>query len=124
MALVPCLDGGAHLAPHVAAPLERAAAPLPRHVRLRLEPSTAAHQVAAVHPDGGDVALPALRALVADVGVAVAEGGGLFVVDEVTATWALVAGVDGMEDEAPSLLAAHVAFVPWEGETHMLRLKG
>ena len=104
---------GADLAADVAAPVEGAAAPLPHDVGLGLEAPAAAHQVAAVHPDGRGVALPPAGAVEADGRVVVAEVGRGLEVDEVPPAWLLVVGVGRVEVEAAPSLAPHVAFVPF-----------
>jgi len=112
VARVSGLGPGAHLAADVATPMERAAAPLPNDVRLGLEPSPAAHQVTAVHADGGCVALPATSPVKTDGGVVFTEVGRALEVDQVSPARLLVVGICRVKDEAAPSLASHVAFIP------------
>ena len=112
VARVSGLGPGAHLAADVATPMKRAAAPLPNDVRLGLEPSPAAHQVTAVHTDGGGVALPATSPVKTDGGVVFTEVGRALEVDQVSPSRLLVVGICRVKDEAAPSLASHVAFIP------------
>lgn len=113
VARVARLGLGAHLATDVTAPVKRAAAPLPNDVRLGLEPPPAAHQVAAVHPDRGGVALSATCSVKTDSGVVVTEVGRALEVDQVSPTRLLVVGISRVKDETAPSLASHVAFVTY-----------
>jgi hypothetical protein len=113
---VPGLGGGAYLAAHVTTPVEGAAAPLSRDVRLGFEPATTTHQVTPVDADGRRVAFPPLGAMETDDVVMVTEVGRVFEVDEVPPARFLVVGVcwvkvESLPSPAASPVVPHVPLV-------------
>lgn len=90
----------AYVALHLAAPVEHAVAPLDHHHLLAPVAPSAAHQLATLDALRGVVALPAVGALYAQLGVALAEGRRGLVVDEVPDVGRLVLGVVRAQLEA------------------------
>lgn len=80
----------ADVALHLTAPVEHAVAPLDHQHLLAPVAPAAAHEVAALNPLRRVVALAAVRALDAQLGVALAKGGWWLVVDEVLQVGRLV----------------------------------
>lgn len=94
-----CLADVARLALDLAAPVERARAPLHHDHLLRPVAATAAHQVAAVDADRGVVALAAVRALDAESRVLRAEVRRRLQVDEIAVARRNVLRVVGLQLE-------------------------
>lgn len=92
----------ANAALNLTTPVEHAVAPLDDDDLLARVAPTAAHEVAAVHPQRGVVALPAVGALDAELGVALAEGRRRLVVHQVLGARRLVLRVVGAQLEAVS----------------------
>ena len=73
----------AELTLYLAAPVEGAGAALHHGDFLRPVPPSTAHQVAAVHADRGVVTLATVRTLDAEPGIALAEAGRRFQIDQI-----------------------------------------
>jgi len=105
----------AYLTLDLAAPVERAGAPLNHHHFLGLVAPAAAHQVAAVDADAGVVALSAVSAQDAEFRVLLAERRRWFDVDQVLGPWRLVFRVVRLQLDVVTLSASEATAVLMHG---------
>ena len=102
LAGVDIVDAYALLAAHVAAPVEDAVTLLLPFLSPGVVATTAAQQVAAINPVGGDVACSVPRPKGARLWVGLAKIGGVLVVDQIPLRWWLEKRILGPKSFYPS----------------------